>query len=321
MLSRVADSIFWMSRYTERAENVARFIDVTLNLTIDMGTDKLFQWEPLIFTTGDHEAFFERYRVANQENVIRFLTFDEENPNSIISCLQMARENARTTREMISSQMWEELNKFYLLVRDARNDSRAIASPFEFFGRIKQAGYLLEGVTYGTMSHGEAWNFGRLGTLIERADKTSRILDVKYYLLLPKVEDIGTPLDIGQWGTLLKSASALEMYRKQFGRLLPKHVAQFLLLDRNFPRAIRFCINRAEQSLLNITGGTTGNFNNPPEQLLGRLRSELDYLHIDEVMDTGLHEFIDDLQGQLNDIGEAISNSFFAVAAAPQFVA
>jgi uncharacterized alpha-E superfamily protein len=217
--------------------------------------------------------------------------------------------------------MWEELNKFYLLVRDARNDSRAIASPFEFFGKIKQAGYLLEGVTYGTMSHGEAWNFGRLGTLLERADKTSRILDVKYYLLLPKVEDVGTPLDISQWGTLLKSASALEMYRKQFGRLLPKNVAHFLLLDRNFPRAVRFCIIRAEQSLLNITGGTTGNFNNPPEQLLGRLRSELDYLHIDEVMETGLHEFIDNLQGQLNDIGDAISNSFFAVAATPQFVA
>jgi uncharacterized alpha-E superfamily protein len=207
-----------------------------------------------------------------------------------------------------------------LLVRDARNDSRAIASPFEFFGKIKQAGYLLEGVTYGTMSHGEAWNFGRLGTLIERADKTSRILDVKYYLLLPDVQDIGTPLDISQWGTLLKSASALEMYRKRFGVLLPKHVVQFLLLDRNFPRAARFCIIRAEQSLLNITGGSSGNFNNPPEQLLGRLRGELDYLHIDEVMNTGLHEFIDDLQTRLNQIGEAISDCFFAVASSPQYI-
>lgn len=311
MLSRVANSLFWMSRYTERAENVARFIDVTLNLSIDMGIDQQLQWEPLIFTTGDQELFFERYQTANQENVIRFLTFDEGNPNSIVSCLQFARENARTTREMISSQMWEELNKFYLLVRDARNDSRAIASPFEFFGRIKQAGYSLEGVTYGTMSHGEAWNFGRLGTLIERADKTSRILDVKYYLLLPRLEHVGTPLDISQWGTLLKSASALEMYRKRFGRLSPKNVVQFLLLDRNFPRAVRFCLIRAEQSLLSITGGTSGNFNNRPEQLLGRLRSELDYLLIDDVMDDGLHEFIDDLQVRLNQIGDSISDTFF----------
>ncbi len=311
MLSRVADSIFWMSRYTERAENVARFIDVTLNLTIDMGLERQLEWEPLIYTTGDQERFFERYAIANQENVIRFMTFDDENPNSIISCLQMARENARTTREMISSQMWEELNKFYLLVRDARNDLRAIASPFEFFGRIKQAGYLLEGVTYGTMSHGEAWNFGRLGTLIERADKTSRILDVKYYLLLPEATDVGNALDVSQWGTLLKSASALEMYRKRFGRLSPKNVAQFLLLDRNFPRAVRFCIIRAEQSLLSITGGTAGNFNNPAEQLVGRLRSELDYLHIDEVMNIGLHEFIDDLQSRLNTIGDAFTQAFF----------
>lgn len=314
MLSRVADSIFWMSRYTERAENVARFIDVTLNLSIDMGIDQHLQWEPLIYTTGDQELFFERYPIANQENVIRFLTFDESNPNSIMSCLQVARENARTTREMISSQMWEELNKFYLLVRDARNDSRAIASPFEFFGRIKQAGYSLEGVTYGTMSHGEAWNFGRLGTLIERADKTSRILDVKYYLLLPRLEHVGTPLDISQWGTLLKSASALEMYRKRFGRLSPKNVVHFLLLDRNFPRAVRFCLIRAEQSLLAITGGTPGNFNNRPEQLLGRLRSELDYLLIDDVMENGLHEFIDDLQVRLNQIGGSISDTFFANA-------
>ena len=319
MLSRVANSIFWMSRYTERAENVARFIDVTLNLTIDTGQERQLQWEPLIFTTGDQELFFERYTAANQENVIRFLTFDDENPNSIISCLQMARENARTTREMISSQMWEELNKFYLLVRDARNDSRAISSPFEFFGRIKQAGYLLEGVTYGTMSHGEAWNFGRLGTLIERADKTSRILDVKFYLLLPGLEHVGTPLDISQWGTLLKSASALEMYRKKYGRLLPKNVVQFLLLDRNFPRAVRFCIIRAEQSLLAITGGTQGNFNNRSEQLLGRLRSEFDYMHIDDIMDVGLHESIDDLQSRLNEIGEAISLSFFVVS--PEAVA
>ncbi len=314
MLSRVADSIFWMSRYTERAVNVARFIDVTSNLSIDMGYDRQLQWEPLIHTSGDHELFFERYPTVNQDNVIRFLTFDEENPNSIFSCLQVARENARATREMISSHMWEELNTFYMLVRDARNDSRAIASPYEFFGQLKRAGYSLEGVTSGTMSHDEAWTFGQLGTALERADKTSRILDVKYYMLLPGVDLVGTPLDLSQWGTLLKSASALEMYRKRFGRLSPKNVIQFLLLDRNFPRAVRFCIIRAEKSLLAITGGTSGNFNNLPEQLLGRLKSELDYVHIDEIMKKGLHEAIDDLQAGINDIGEAISDAFFVHA-------
>ncbi|MCY2980277.1 MAG: alpha-E domain-containing protein [Planctomycetota bacterium] len=313
MLSRVADSIFWMRRYIERAENVARFIDVTLNLTLGLGLDRYQQWEPLVYTTGDHDVFHEHYDEVNQASVIRFLTFDERNPNSILSCLKMARENARTSREMLSSQMWEELNKFYLFVRDHRHDSQAVDSPFEFFGRIRQAGYLLEGVTYSTMSHGEAWNFGRLGALLERADKTSRILDVKYYLLLPDVSDVGTPIDISQWGMLLKSTSALEMYRRRHGRISPKQVAAFMLLDRDFPRAIRFCISRAEQSLLAITGGTAGNFQNKPEQYLGRLRAELDFLHIDEVMNIGLHEFIDDFQTKLNLAGDAISGLFFEV--------
>jgi uncharacterized alpha-E superfamily protein len=172
---------------------------------------------------------------------------------------------------------------------------------------------LLEGVTYSTMSHGEAWNFGRLGALLERADKTSRILDVKYYLLLPDISDVGTPIDISQWGMLLKSTSALEMYRRRHGRISPKQVAAFMLLDRDFPRAIRFCISRAEQSLLAITGGTAGNFQNKPEQYLGRLRAELDFLHIDEVMNIGLHEFIDDFQTKLNLAGDAISGLFFEV--------
>jgi uncharacterized alpha-E superfamily protein len=139
MLSRVADSIFWMRRYIERAENVARFIDVTLNLTLGLGLDRDHQWEPLVYTTGDQEMFFEHYERVNQANVIRFLTFDERNPNSILSCLKMARENARTSREMLSSQMWEELNKFYLFVRDHRNNTTAVDSPFDrraFYWRV-----------------------------------------------------------------------------------------------------------------------------------------------------------------------------------------
>ncbi|MCY2975881.1 MAG: alpha-E domain-containing protein [Planctomycetota bacterium] len=313
MLSRVAETIFWMSRYTERAENVARFIDVTLNLALEQGLSIQGQWDPLIYTTGDQEIFYERYGAATQENVIKFLTFDLENPNSILSCLRIARENARTSREMISSQMWEELNKFYLFVRDARNDSYALTSPYEFFGRIKQAGYSLEGVTTGTMSHGEPWHFSRLGALVERADKTSRILDVKYFLLLPEAQDVGTPIDIMQWGLLLKSASAMEMYRKHYGRLDPKAVVEFLILNRDFPRSIHFCIRRAEQSLLAITGGREGTFANRAEQRLGRMRAALDFVSIDEIMTQGLHEFVDNFQLELNEVGDAIYETFFAV--------
>lgn len=316
MLSRVADSIFWMRRYTERAENVARFIDVTLNLTLGLGDHLEHQWEALVYTTGDQLLFSESYKHVSQENVIRFLTFDESNPNSILSCLQAARENARQSREMLSSQMWEELNKFYLFVRDSRNDPRAIDSPFDFFTRVRQFGFLIDGVVSGTMSHGEAWNFGRLGAMLERADKTSRILDVKYFLLLPNIADVGTSIDISQWGMLLKSASALEMYRRRFGRLSPKLVAAFLLLDRDFPRAVRFCVSLAERSLLSITGGSSGNFSNRPEQLLGRLRAEFEFLDIEEVMNEGLHGFIDSFQGKLNDIGDAVHQMFFQNQAA-----
>ena len=134
MLSRVADSIYWMARYVERAENVARFIDVNLNLVLDLGPE-LEQWEPLVYTTGDEQAFYERHQIATRQNVVQFLTFDEDNPNSILSCLRAARENARTVRDMISSEMWEELNKFYLMVCEASKDADGLAASFDFSAR------------------------------------------------------------------------------------------------------------------------------------------------------------------------------------------
>ena len=312
MLSRVADSIYWMSRYVERAENVARFIDVNLNLSLDVGPEMDRHWDPLIYTTGDHAEFQEKYPEGTQNNVIQFLTFDTENPNSILCCLRSARENARTVRDMISSPMWEEMNKFYLMVKTA-SQAQVLGSPFDFFSHIKLSAYTLDGVVQSTLSHGEAWHFHRMGQLIERADKTSRILDVKYFLLLPQVSDVGTQLDTNQWAALLKSASALEMYRKAHGRITPRQVAEFLLMDREFPRAVRYCVGNAEQSLLSITGGTRGNFVNRAEQRLGRLRSELDYTNIEEIFAVGLHEFIDQFQEKLNGVGGAISDTFFAV--------
>ena len=313
MLSRVADSIYWMSRYVERAENVARFIDVNLNLALDVGPEMDRHWDPLIFTTGDHADFQARYPEATQKNVIQFLTFDMQNPNSICRCLQFARENARTVRDMISSPMWEEMNKFFLMVKTA-NQAQVLGSPFDFFSQIKLSAYTMDGVVQSTMSHGEAWNFYRMAQMIERADKTSRILDVKYFLLLPQVSDVGTQLDTNQWAALLKSASALEMYRKAHGRITPRQVAEFLMMDRDFPRAVRYCVGQAEQSLLAITGGTRGNFFNRAEQQLGRLRAEFDYTHIEEVFAMGLHEFVDQFQEKLNAVGKAISETFFAIA-------
>lgn len=312
MLSRVANSIYWMSRYVERAENVARFIDVNLNISLDFGTGAAGHWAPLIHATGDQEQFYSRYPAADQESVLQFLTFDRDNPNSILSCLSTARENARTVRDMISAAMWEELNKFYLTVRSA-TPARVLESPFDFFPHIKLAAHTLAGVTESSLSRGESWHFHRLGQMLERADKTSRILDVKYFQLLPGEDVWGTQLDTNQWAALLKSASALEMYRKAVGRIAPRGVAEFLILDREFPRAIRFCLLRAETSLLAITGGEHGSFQNRAEQQLGRLRNDLDYTNIEEILQQGLHEFIDRFQRQVNVVGDAIFETFFAL--------
>ena len=255
MLSRVADSIYWMSRYVERAENVARFVDVNLNLMLDSPSGADQQWEPLVNITGDHETFEKLYaKAATQQNVIQFLTFDRDNPNSILSCLRAARENARSVREIISSEMWLQLNTFYLMVNSAASSGKGFESPHEFFSEVKLASHLFSGITDATMTHGEGWHFGRLGRLLERADKTSRILDVKYFILLRSVADVGTPLDEVQWVAVLRSASAFEMYRKRHGRIVPKAIVEFLLLDSEFPRAIRFCLNAARDSLHAISG-------------------------------------------------------------------
>ena len=211
MLSRVADSIYWMSRYIERAENVARFIDVNLNLMLDLPVGSAQQWQPLVDITGDTDEFAKRYGSATQQNVIQFLTFDQENVNSIRSCLRAARENARSVREIISSEMWEQLNQFYLVVNSAASKTGRMTDPQELFASVKMSSHLFTGVTDATMTHGEGWHFCRLGRKLERADKTSRILDVKYFLLLPTIADVGTTFDDIQWAAVLRSASAFEM--------------------------------------------------------------------------------------------------------------
>jgi uncharacterized alpha-E superfamily protein len=310
MLSRVADSIYWMNRYVERAENVARFVDVNLNLLLDAPLGVRQQWAPLVVTTGDQDAFKERYGEATAENVLRFLTFDREYSNSIISCLQAARENARSVREVISSEMWEQVNAFYIMVKEAA-DAGSINDLHIFFPEVRMASHLFAGVMEATMAHTEGWHFGQLGRLLERADKTARILDVKYYILLPSLSDVGSPLDDLQWIALLKSASAYEMYRKCQYRITPTGVTEFLILNRDFPRSILFCLLRAERSLHHISGTPQGLWHTDSDRTLGRLRSELDYLTIEEISQQGLHEFLDNLQQRLNDVGATIFADFF----------
>ena len=301
-----------MSRYVERAENVARFIGVNVQLTLDAPSESDQQWLPLVNTSGDHEDFVKRYGKPTQENVLHFLMTDPKNPNSILACLRAARENARTVREIISSEMWLQLNKFYLLMNATAVDPRSLESPQELLEEVKLASHLFSGITDATMTHGEPWHFCRLARMLERADKTSRILDVKYFILLRTIEDIGTPFDDIQWAAVLRSASAFEMYRKCHGRISPRNVVEFLLLDREFPRAIQFCLTAARDSLHAISGTPLGTFRYPAERLLGQLCSDLSFAGVDEIIDGGLHEYLDDLQGSVNQIGSGIHDTFFA---------
>jgi uncharacterized alpha-E superfamily protein len=309
MLSRVADSIYWLNRYIERAENIARFVDVNLYLMLDLPHTIHQQWEPLVMTTGDLSFFQSRYGPATQNKVIQFLSFDPDYSNSIFSCLQMARENARSVREIISSEMWEEVNQFYLLVKEAGD--RAPSNIPNFFAQVKLASHRFAGIMDATMSHNEGWHFGQMGRFQERADKTARILDVKYYYLLPSAQWVGTPLDQVEWIALLKSASAYEMYRKCQRRINPSSVAEFLILNQEFPRSIHFSLAAFQSSLHAITGTPLGSWQNLAEQSLGKLCSEFSYLTIEEIIERGLHEFLDDLQSRINTIGVKMAQTFF----------
>ncbi len=313
MLSRVANSIYWMSRYVERAENLARFVDVTFNLMLDLPSGCAEQWEPLVNATGDQEWFAEHHGEATRENVVRFLLFDPDYANSIVRCLQNARENARSTRETISQEMYEHLNNFYYLVMDAAVNQDLLQSPQEFLAEVKKAGHLFQGVTDGTMSHGEGWQFAQMGKLLERADKTSRILDVKYYILLPSVSDVGSPIDDLQWSAVLRSVSGLEMFRRRHGEVTPERVVGFLVLDRLFPRTIMQCIDTASKSLHSISGSPETTFWNPAEKSMGKLHADLAYTQVKEIIDFGLHEFLDSIQTKLNEVDDAINESFFAL--------
>ena len=317
MLSRVAESIYWMSRYIERAENVARVVGVNNQLRLDLPEQAAEQWDPMVQVSGDEPAFRARYDRPTRTSVIRFLAFDPLNPNSIVSCVTRARENARSVREVISSEMWEEVNRFYLFLSAPGARDRALASAHAFFQEIRRSSHLIEGTRNETMEHGEGWHFGEIGRQIERADQTTRILDLKYYLLLPSAADVGAPIDDLQWGALLRSASAMEAYRRAHGRIAAAAVAGFLLLDREFPRSVHHCTTAAQSSLHAVTGTPVRRFVNPAERSLGRLVAELDYTDVTDVIRAGLHGFLDSLQDRLNDIGDEITRTFFAPPAAP----
>ncbi|MDA0207221.1 MAG: alpha-E domain-containing protein [Acidobacteria bacterium] len=313
MLSRVANSIYWMSRYIERAENVSRFVDVNLHLLLDLPEVFSGQWDALVHISGDHKDFKTRYGAADDDAVIQFLTFDQLNSNSIFSCVTAARENASSVREIISTETWEAINEFYLGLRATDAQSRALRDPHEFFRGVRKSSHLISGALAETMSRGEGWHFSRVGQALERADKTTRILDIKYFLLLPDVELIGTPIDDLHWNAVLRSASAFEMYRKIHGKVSADSIVKFLVMSVSSPTSVRFCLFDADRSMHAISGTPERSFKNQAERSIGQLVAELDYTDHESIIETGLHEMLDGLQAKINTVGEAVVATFFSL--------
>ncbi len=299
-----------MSRYVERAENLARFIDVTMNVILDQPLGSGEQWEPLVRTTGDEAYFTKKYKEFTSANVRQFLTFDAEYHSSILTSVTSARENARTVREAISSESWEELNTFYWLVKGAAQRG-LLSATSEFYGEVKQHSHLFNGVYDSTISRGPVWHFANLGRALERADKTSRILDVKYFTLLPRVYDVGTTRDDLLWSAVLRSVSGFEMFRKRYHSLTIHRIVEFLVLDRAFPRAMRYCVDEAARALA-AAQGPDGLVMNEAKKCVARLQDRLDDETADHIINNGMHEFIDSFQNDLNTLGKAIHDTYFA---------
>lgn len=313
MLSRVADSIYWMNRYIERAENYARFMDVNFNLSLERAPDGLEQWRPLVVTTGDWELYEKLHQKVEKRKVIYFLGFDKENPNSIYNCILNARESARAIRPEITKEVWEQINFLYYLVKDGEEKRRwKSKDPRDFFTEIKKGCQLLYGIFDATISRNDGWHFGKIGQLLERADKTSRVLDVKYHILLSSPKVVGSPFDLIQWTALLKSVSAYDMYRKKYGRLSTTGITEFLILDKIFPRSILRSIIHAEQSLIHITSNDEYQQSDVLDHLKN-LKIKLENTDINSIIKDGLHEFLDELQIEMNTISTLMYENYFSI--------
>jgi uncharacterized alpha-E superfamily protein len=309
MLSRVADSLYWINRYVERAENIARFVEVSEAMALDCPPGTAEPWLPLIDASGDRVAFDERNPKGTAEEVVQFLVRDNENPSSVVNCIDFARENARQIRDIITTEMWEQINSLYWNLQEGEFWEQP---PQEQLREIRRGCQLFYGITDATLSRDLSWQFSRLGRLLERAEKTTRILDVKYFLLLPSPEEVGGVLDELQWIALLRSAGAYQMFRQSQQRAIaPEAVAAFLLLDPIFPRSVRYCLERISETLRIVRGSAVPGRPDDLECLIGLTLARWSYTRIEELVAGGLHEAVDGLQQDLNRLHELIEQRYF----------
>jgi len=291
VLRRVANNLFWAARNLERAEWRARLVDVNYHLLIETSPRDSAPWEPLLAIFGEIEPFAARYSIADERSVLNFFTLDPENPNSIRNCINVARENLRALRHHVSSEFWLDVNTLYLTAQSwtpAVFDSPGV---YAFFSELNDWFYRIRGIRHSTLSRDLAYDFMRIGIMLERAEDVSRMLDVKYHFLMPRLEDVGSAADMMQWAAVLRSASALEAYRMRFGNSIRlENVVDILLFDSAFPRSARYSIDAMAESLRRIA--SKGDAPRPIPQGVEELQKELIIENAPKAIAGGLHEFI-----------------------------
>jgi uncharacterized alpha-E superfamily protein len=298
-----------MARYMERAENLARIVDVNSSFARDVRGAN--DWLPIVKLHVDEDLFFERYREADAASVVRFYMIDMENPNSIAVVVRGARENARSIRHLISLETWTQLNVFYNWVKALTPRSLNLSELSRVCARIKEGCQLHSGIVTGTLYRDQVWSFYRLGTFSELCDQITRLVDIKYHALLPSWTDVGAPVDIAQWNALLRSASAYHGYRRVYPtEMTPATVAGFILLDPNFPRSIHHCVRHIEITLDELLAREELRHIEFPRGSLKALKS-LAARVPKKVVASGLHEYLDEVQLALLDFGAAINRTFF----------
>lgn len=309
MLSRTADHLYWMSRYTERAENLARMLGVTQRMSLLHGgpADDDSAWAAALVIAGTEAAYRDKHADVTPAGVMRYLSFDTDNPSSILRCLKAARENAHAVRGTLTSELWETINDTWLRLRETSPGVVEGNGAGEFFEWVKYRSHLSRGVTIGTMLQDEALWFTRLGTYLERADSTARILDIKFRALLPEGADTAGAGDYYQWSTLLRSVSAFEIYRKVYrDQITPRRVAELFILRDDMPRSLHHCLDEVHSLLgrvANRQAGETG-------RRAGVLHAALHYGRIEDIFAQGLHGFLADFLGRTADLSDRIANDF-----------
>jgi uncharacterized alpha-E superfamily protein len=318
MLSRVANLIYWIARYLERAENTARIVEVNAQLVLDLQSRRDAgdprAWEPLVFVTGSDDKFHELYgEKATERAVIEFMLFDKRNPSSVLSCIGFARENARCIRDQLSSELWETINTFYLRLKDDDFTRYAQLGAADYLAWIKSQTQLFHGVADAMIPRTDGWWFYDLGRHLERADNTTRILDIKYYMILPSVQAVGSALDMVQWASVLRSCSAFEAFRRsRRGDLDLVRVVDYLIRDEAFPRSVRYAVTEAEQCLARIGDGDGQPAVAEAHARVRTLREDLEAADTKAVIASGLHEYLDGIQMRIEEIHEGVQTAYIS---------